>query len=102
MSEVAPDPARPDPAQPDPARPGSALPNGVGLDTARLGIVKAGFDALVREMAVNLRRSAISSIVREARDFSVALTDRRGEVVAQAECIPIMTAGISLALRGLS
>ncbi|MGH3661919.1 MAG: hydantoinase B/oxoprolinase family protein [Micromonosporaceae bacterium] len=92
MSEVA----------PDPGRPGSALPDGVGLDPARLGIVKAGFDALVREMAVNLRRSAISSIVREARDFSVALTDRRGEVVAQAECIPIMTAGISLALRGLS
>jgi N-methylhydantoinase B len=72
------------------------------LDATRLGMIKAGYDALVREMAVNLRRSAISSIVREARDFSVALTDRRGEVVAQAECIPIMTAGISLALRGMS
>jgi len=72
------------------------------IDTTQLGVIKAGYDALVREMAVNLRRSAISSIVREARDFSVALTDARGEVVAQAECIPIMTAGISLALKGLS
>ncbi|MGH3360478.1 MAG: hydantoinase B/oxoprolinase family protein, partial [Nocardioidaceae bacterium] len=71
-------------------------------NTPQLGVIKAGFDALVREMAVNLRRAAISSIVREARDFSVALTDRRGEVVAQAECIPIMTAGISLALKGLA
>lgn len=71
------------------------------IDSTQLGIIKAGYDALVREMAVNLRRSAISSIVREARDFSVALTDARGEVVAQAECIPIMTAGISLALKGL-
>jgi N-methylhydantoinase B len=67
-----------------------------------LTIIKAGFDALCREMAVNLRRSAISSIVREAKDFSVALTDARGEVVAQAECIPIMTAGIALALKGVA
>ena len=73
----------------------------MGVDPTKLGVVKAGLDALVREMAVNLRRSAISSIVREARDFSVALTDAKGEVVAQAECIPIMTAGISLALKGL-
>lgn len=74
----------------------------MAVDPTQLGVIKAGLDALVREMAVNLRRSAISSIVREARDFSVALTDAKGEVVAQAECIPIMTAGIALALRGLS
>lgn len=71
-------------------------------DTNQLSIIKAGLDAVCREMAVNLRRSAISSIVREARDFSVALTDAKGEVVAQAECIPIMTAGIALAMKGLS
>lgn len=67
-----------------------------------LSIIKSGLDAICREMAVNLRRSAISSIVREARDFSVALADARGEIVAQAECIPIMTAGISFALKGVA
>ena len=61
--------------------------------------MKAAFESLTREMAVDLRRAAFSSIVREARDFAVALTDARGAVVAQAECIPIMTAGISLALQ---
>lgn len=65
-----------------------------------LAVVKSGFDSLAREMAVNLRRAAFSSIVRESRDFSVALLDARGEVVAQAECIPIMTAGLALAFRG--
>ena len=74
----------------------------MSVDPQKLAIIKAGFDAICREMAVNLRRSATSSIVREARDFSVALTDARGEVVAQAECIPIMTAGISLALAGIT
>jgi N-methylhydantoinase B len=65
-----------------------------------LAIIKSGLDSLVREMAINLRRSAFSSIVRESRDFAVALLDRDGEVVAQAECIPIMTAGIALAFNG--
>ena len=66
---------------------------------APLGVMKSAFESLTREMAVDLRRAAFSSIVREARDFAVALTDARGAVVAQAECIPIMTAGISLALQ---
>lgn len=68
----------------------------------RLGIFKAAYGSVTREMAVDLRRAAFSSIVREARDFSVALTDATGEVVDQAECIPIMTAGISHALRGVA
>lgn len=74
----------------------------MALESNQLAIIKAGYDAVCREMAVNLRRSAISSIVREARDFSVALTDARGEVIAQAECIPIMTAGIALALKNIN
>src|SRR5690625_137824 len=69
------------------------------MDSARLALIKAAFDSASREMAVNLQQSAISSIVREAADFAVALTDSRGEVVAQAECIPIMTAGIALAMQ---
>lgn len=66
---------------------------------AQLGLLKSAFESLTREMAVNLRRAAFSSIVREARDFSVALADRRGAIVAQAECIPIMTAGVAIALQ---
>ncbi|GAA3738130.1 N-methylhydantoinase B [Spinactinospora alkalitolerans] len=72
------------------------------LEAARMGVLKSAYESITREMAADLKRAAFSSIVREARDFSVALTDRRGEVIVQAECIPIMTAGISLALRGLA
>ena len=74
----------------------------MALDASRLGLIQASFSAITREMATDLRRAAFSSIVREARDYSVALTDARGEVIAQAECIPIMTAGISFAIRGLA
>ncbi|WP_051821438.1 hydantoinase B/oxoprolinase family protein [Streptomyces sp. SCSIO 75703] len=74
----------------------------MALDASRLGLIQAAFSSITREMATDLRRAAFSSIVREARDYSVALTDARGEVVDQAECIPIMTAGISFAIRGLA
>ncbi|MGC4027706.1 MAG: hydantoinase B/oxoprolinase family protein [Steroidobacteraceae bacterium] len=72
------------------------------MESAKLALIKTAFDSATREMAVNLQQSAISSIVREAADFSVALTDSQGEVFAQAECIPIMTAGISLAIEQMS
>lgn len=52
-------------------------------------------------MDVRLRRSAFSSIVREARDYSVAILDVAGEVVSQAECIPMMTAAMGRALAGV-
>lgn len=74
----------------------------MAFDAGRLGLIQAAYSSITREMATDLRRAAFSSIVREARDYSVALTDARGEVIDQAECIPIMTAGISFALRGLA
>ncbi|MDP6342285.1 MAG: hydantoinase B/oxoprolinase family protein, partial [Alphaproteobacteria bacterium] len=45
--------------------------------------------AAAREMGVKLVRSAYSPIVREASDCAAALLDRRGNVVAQAELIPM-------------
>ncbi len=71
------------------------------VSAAEFSVIKSSLDAAVREMSVNLRRSAFSSIVREMRDFAVAIMDSKGEVVAQAECIPIMTAGLSLAFRAM-
>lgn len=71
------------------------------IDPVTLNVIGTALAAIPREMAANLRRAAFSSVVREARDFSVALLDAEGNVAAQAEAIPIMTAGISHAFRGL-
>ncbi|HEU4987194.1 MAG TPA: hydantoinase B/oxoprolinase family protein, partial [Rhizobiaceae bacterium] len=45
--------------------------------------------AVADEMGAILVRSAFSTIVREARDCSTALLDAEGNVVVQAEMIPI-------------
>lgn len=64
-------------------------------DPTLLNILARGLQAASEEMAANLIRSAFSSVVREARDCSTALLDTKGRVVAQAEMIPIQTAGLS-------
>lgn len=64
-------------------------------DPTLLNILARGLQAASEEMAANLIRSAFSSVVREARDCSTALLDTQGRVVAQAEMIPIQTAGLS-------
>lgn len=71
------------------------------VDPVTLNIVGTALAAIPREMAANLRRAAFSSVVREARDFAVALVDPRGNVVSQAEAIPIMAAGISHAIAAV-
>lgn len=72
------------------------------IDPVTLNVIGTALAAVPREMAANLRRAAFSSVVREARDFSVALLDADGSVAAQADAIPILTAGISHAFRGLA
>lgn len=57
-------------------------------------VISQGLLAASREMGVKLIRSAYSPIVREASDCAAAILDRRGNVVAQAELIPMQLGSI--------
>ncbi len=70
-----------------------------GIDPITLNIVGKSLQAIAREMAANMRRASYSSVVREARDFSVGILDESGNVVAQAEMIPMQTGGITEAFK---
>ena len=59
------------------------------LDPVDYAVISAGLIAAAREMGIKLVRSAYSTVVREAADASAALMDRRGNVVSQAEMIPM-------------
>ena len=47
------------------------------------------FAAIAEEMGIILQRSAFSSNIKERRDFSCAIFDSEGELVAQAAHIPV-------------
>ncbi len=71
----------------------------MALDQVDQAIVSQALIAAAREMGVKLVRSAYSPIVREANDCSAALLDRDGNVVSQAELIPMQLGPIGTTFR---
>ncbi len=69
------------------------------LDPVDYAVISQGLIAASREMGVKLIRSAYSTIIREAADASAALFDREGNVVAQAELIPMQLGPMSEIFR---
>src|ERR1022692_1848390 len=59
------------------------------LDPIELQVVTGALHAACQEMGVVLIRSAHSSNIKERRDASTALFDPCGEMVMQAEHIPV-------------
>jgi N-methylhydantoinase B len=66
----------------------SAAPRG-GLDPVTLQVLAGSFRAVCEEMGAVLVRAAHSANIKERRDASTALFDARGEMVMQAEHIPV-------------
>lgn len=69
------------------------------LDPVEQAIIAQSLIAAAQEMGVKLIRSAHSPIVREAEDCSAALMSADGDVIAQAELIPIQLGSISHTFR---
>ena len=69
------------------------------LDPADYAVISQGLIAAAREMGTKLVRSAYSTIVREARDASAALLDAQGDIVAQAELIPLQLGSMRATFR---
>jgi N-methylhydantoinase B len=58
-------------------------------DPIELEILRNLFEAAAEEMGVTLARVAFSANIKERRDFSCALFDSAGELLAQAAHIPV-------------
>jgi N-methylhydantoinase B len=57
------------------------------LDPITLAVIKSALDAIVDEMAYTVIRTARSEIVKDVMDYSTALCDARGRMIAQARTI---------------
>src|SRR3954469_9012928 len=65
-----------------------------GLDPVALQVITGALRAACEEMGVVLVRSAHSANIKERRDSSTALFDPAGEMVMQAEHIPLHLGGL--------
>ncbi len=71
----------------------------MALDPVDYAVISQALTAAAREMGTKLVRSAYSTIVREARDASAAILDPEGNVIAQAEMIPMQLGSMGVTLR---
>jgi len=69
------------------------------LSPIELEIFKNLFASLCEEMGVVLGRSSFSPNIKERKDYSCALFDSKGELVAQAAHIPVHLGSMPLSVR---
>jgi len=58
-------------------------------DPIELEIFKNLFHSIAEEMGAALRRTAFSPNIKERRDYSCAVFDRAGEVIAMGDHMPV-------------
>ncbi|MEU7488115.1 hydantoinase B/oxoprolinase family protein [Streptomyces sp. NPDC042319] len=63
------------------------------FDPVKLSVLANAFDGIVREMTSGLLRSARSSVINTARDFSCAVLTADNELLAAAEGVPVHVFG---------
>jgi len=68
-------------------------------EAIRVELFTQRFTTLVREMGERLERTAVSTNVKERLDFSCALLDPAGELVANAPHIPVHLGALGLCVR---
>ena len=71
-------------------------------DRITVSVVQHRFVAIVAEMGEAMLRTAYSQILNSSRDFSTALCDGRGRLVAQAEHVPIHVGALPYAAKAMT
>jgi 5-oxoprolinase (ATP-hydrolysing) len=82
-------------------RPAALTHAGTGLDPVRLEILSALFMAIAEEMGTALQHSASSVNIRERLDFSCAVFDRLGHLVANAPHMPVHLGSMGESVRAI-
>ena len=73
----------------------------VAADTFTAEVVRTALTSLADEMALSVLRTAHSEVVRDTMDFSTALFDGRGRLVAQGLTLPLHLGAMPDALEHL-
>jgi N-methylhydantoinase B len=79
----------------------SRTTTGRQLDGITLEVIRHGLVAAAEQMATAIERSAHSQVIREMLDYSTAVFDTEGGIVAQSTRIPMHLNSMSRALQGV-
>jgi N-methylhydantoinase B len=68
-------------------------------DPVKLEIFKSLYSSVAEEMGVSLRRSAFSPNIKERRDYSCAVFNRAGVLIAQGDHMPVHLGSMPMSVR---
>ncbi len=68
-------------------------------DPIRMEIFKSLYASVAEEMGVTLRRTAFSPNIKERRDYSCAVFDSEGQLVAQGDHMPVHLGSMPMSVR---
>ncbi len=71
------------------------------IDPIQLELMRNLFEAAADEMGITLQRVAFSANIKERRDFSCAIFDSTGELLAQAAHIPVHLGSMGDSVRAV-
>ncbi len=69
------------------------------MDSIKLEIFRSLFTSVAEEMGVSLRRTAFSPNIKERRDYSCAVFDREGRLIAQGDHMPVHLGSMPMSVR---
>jgi len=73
--------------------------NFVKADPVKLEIFKSLYSSVAEEMGISLRRSAFSPNIKERRDYSCAVFNREGVLIAQGDHMPVHLGSMPMSVR---
>jgi N-methylhydantoinase B len=71
----------------------------VKADPVKLEIFKSLYSSVAEEMGLSLRRSAFSPNIKERRDYSCAVFNREGTLIAQGDHMPVHLGSMPMSVR---
>ncbi len=71
------------------------------FDPTTLEIYRALYTSVAEEMGIALRRTAFSPNIKERRDYSCAVFDARGRVIAQGDHMPVHLGSMPMAVAAV-
>ena len=68
-------------------------------DPVKLEIFKSLYSSVAEEMGISLRRSAFSPNIKERRDYSCAVFDQKGVLIAQGDHMPVHLGSMPMSVK---
>ena len=69
------------------------------MDSIKLEIFRSLYSSVAEEMGVSLRRTAFSPNIKERRDYSCAVFDGQGRLIAQGDHMPVHLGSMPMSVR---